>query len=92
MNTHVGTLAVVIAVGVPAAGFAVFCLVDLARAEKVRYLPKWAWAILCMGLGLSIPWGGILYLAVGKDRPRQPPSPAHEPLSRQSPVFASVPA
>ena len=41
-----------------AIGFVVFCLVDLARAEKVRYLPKWLWAVLCMGVGLTIPFGG----------------------------------
>jgi hypothetical protein len=51
----------------------VFCLVDLVRAEKVRYLPKWLWAILCMGVGLTIPFGGILYLVAGQDRrPKQP--------------------
>jgi len=35
------------------AGFAAFCLVDLARArdEEVRYLPRWAWALLiCISL------------------------------------------
>jgi hypothetical protein len=46
-----------------AAGFVVFCLVDLARAKEVRHLPKWAWVILCLGIGLTIPWGGIAYLA-----------------------------
>ena len=71
------TLLVVIALGVLAVGFVVFCLIDLARAEKVRYLPKWAWAILCMGVGLTIPFGGIVYLAVGKDRTSKTPSTAH---------------
>jgi len=53
----------------------VFCLVDLMRAEKVRYLPRWGWAILCLGVGLTIPFGGILYLVIGKDRsPRPPPA------------------
>ena len=65
------------AVGVLAVGFVGFCLVDLARAEKVRYVPKWVWAILCLGLGLTIPFGGILYLVAGKDRSSKPPSPAH---------------
>jgi hypothetical protein len=51
-----------------AAGFVVFCEVDLARAEEVRYLPKWGWAILCMGIGLTIPFGGITYLVFGKVR------------------------
>ena len=40
----------------------VFCLVDLKRHE-VRYLPKWVWAIICV---ISIPLGGIIYLAVGR--------------------------
>ena len=46
-----------------AAGFAVFCLTDLARADQVRYLPKWGWALVCL---VSIPWGGIIYLIVGR--------------------------
>ena len=62
-----------VAVIVLAVGFVVFCLVDLVRAEKVRYLPKWLWAILCMGVGLTIPFGGILYLVAEQDgRPKQP--------------------
>jgi Phospholipase_D-nuclease N-terminal len=48
-----------------AVGFEVFCLVDLARAEEVRYLPKWGWAIVSL---ISIPLGGIIYLAVGRVR------------------------
>jgi len=63
---------VLILLGVLAAGFVVFCEVDLARAEEVRYLPKWGWAILCMGIGLTIPWGGIAYLLFGKVRPPKP--------------------
>jgi hypothetical protein len=68
---------VLVAVVVLAVGFVVFCLVDLVRAEKVRYLPKWLWAILCMGVGLTIPFGGILYLVAGKDRRPKQPSPSH---------------
>jgi uncharacterized membrane protein YwaF len=64
LNRH----AVLIAVIVLVAGFVVFTEVDLARAEKVRYLPKWAWAILCLGIGLTIPFGGIAYLVFGKVR------------------------
>jgi hypothetical protein len=72
LNTH----SLALAVGVLAVGFVMFCLVDLVRAEKVRYLPRWAWAILCLGVGLTIPFGGILYLVVGKDRsPKPPPVP-----------------
>jgi hypothetical protein len=51
-----------------AAGWVAFCLVDLIRAKQVRYLPKWGWAILCCGIGLTIPFGGILYLCVGRVR------------------------
>jgi hypothetical protein len=40
-----------------------FCLYDLSRTE-VRYLPKWAWVIVVL---ISIPLGGILYLAIGRD-------------------------
>lgn len=67
---------VLIPVGVLAAGFVVFCLVDLARAQEVRYLPKWGWAIICLGIGLTIPWGGIAYLVFGKVRP---PKPSYRP-------------
>jgi len=42
-----------------------FCLRDLIRAnpERVRYLPKWAWAAVCL---ISCPWGGLLYVIVGR--------------------------
>jgi hypothetical protein len=67
-RTSVNTALILIPVLVLAAGFVVFCEVDLARAEQVRYLPKWGWAILCMGIGLTIPFGGIAYLVFGKVR------------------------
>jgi hypothetical protein len=43
-----------------------FCLYNLARADpaKVRYLPRWAWAIVCL---ISCPWGGLLYVIVGRN-------------------------
>jgi Phospholipase_D-nuclease N-terminal len=50
---------------VVAVGFEVFCLVDVARAEEVRYLPKWAWAVICV---VSIPFGGAAYLILGRAR------------------------
>ena len=50
---------------VAAVSFAAFCLADLARADEVRYLPKWGWAIACL---LSIPLGGIMYLSAGRVR------------------------
>lgn len=46
-------------------GFVVFCLIDLVRAARVRYLPKWVWALVCV---LSVPLGGIIYLVLGRDR------------------------
>jgi hypothetical protein len=45
-----------------AVGFVAYCLVDIARSE-VRYLPKWAWMIICIA---SIPFGGVIYLLVGR--------------------------
>jgi len=48
-----------------AAGFVVWVLVDIARADAVAHLPKWAWAILTV---ISIPLGGIVYLLVGRYR------------------------
>jgi uncharacterized membrane protein YczE len=46
-----------------ALAFVVYCWVDISRNE-VRYLPKWAWAIISL---VSIPIGGIIYLAVGRE-------------------------
>jgi hypothetical protein len=68
LTTHLALIAVIAL----AAGFVVFCEVDIVRAEKVRYLPKWGWAILCLGVGLTIPFGGLLYLLIGKDRRGKP--------------------
>jgi len=48
---------------VSCAAFVVFCLNDLARADEVRYLPKWGWAIACL---IQVPLGGILYLTAGR--------------------------
>ena len=55
----------VVLLGVVLLAFVVYCWVDLARAEQVRYLPKWLWVIVCL---ISIPVGGILYLVLGKAR------------------------
>ena len=54
-----------LALGLVGAGFVVYCWVDLARAGTVRYVPKWAWAIICV---VSVPIGGIIYLAAGRER------------------------
>jgi Phospholipase_D-nuclease N-terminal len=45
-----------------AVGFDAFCVVDIARAAQVRYLPKWAWVLICL---IQTPGGGILYLSIG---------------------------
>ena len=72
LENHVNRVLVLIPVLVLAAGFVVFCEVDLARAEEVRYLPKWVLAIFCVGIGLTIPFGGIAYLVFGKVRRPRP--------------------
>ena len=55
-------LVAILPVAVLAVGFVAYCLFDLSRSE-VHYLPKWAWALICLA---SIPIGGIVYLVVGK--------------------------
>lgn len=39
--------------------FVVYCLVDVFRCPAVRYLPRWAWGLICC---ISVPLGGIIYL------------------------------
>jgi Phospholipase_D-nuclease N-terminal len=56
-----------------AIGFDAFCLVDIARAADVRYLRKWAWALICL---IQNPLGGILYLSIGRVGPARPVPPA----------------
>jgi hypothetical protein len=63
MNGSVPWAAIVPLV-VLAVAFVGYCLYDLSRSQ-VRYLPKWAWALVCL---VSIPVGGILYLTIGRDR------------------------
>lgn len=45
--------------------FEVFCLVDVFRSERVRFLPRWVWALIIL---ISVPLGGIIYLVVGRQR------------------------
>ena len=56
-------VAALIPVIVLALAFLGYCWFDLSRS-RVRYLPKWAWALICL---LSIPVGGIVYLLVGRE-------------------------
>ena len=54
-----------------AVGFDAFCLIDIARAAQVRYLPKWAWVLICL---IQTPGGGIMYMSIGHiGRPRPAP-------------------
>ena len=42
----------------------VVALIDLSKREKVRWLPKWAWAIIIV-LGELL--GPILYFIIGRE-------------------------
>jgi Phospholipase_D-nuclease N-terminal len=44
-------------------GWEILCLGQVVLAERVRFLPRWAWAVACL---IFIPLGGILYLLVGR--------------------------
>jgi Phospholipase_D-nuclease N-terminal len=44
-------------------GFLVYCLWDVSRSQ-VRYLPKWAWVLICL---CAVPLGGIVYLIIGRE-------------------------
>ena len=58
-------VAALVPLAVVAVGFEAFCIVDAARADEVRHLPRWAWIVICM---VSIPLGGIAYLVFGRER------------------------
>jgi len=45
-----------------AVGFDGFCLADIARSARVRYLRKWVWVLICL---VQCPLGGIMYLSIG---------------------------
>ncbi len=61
------SLAAIVPIAVLCLALVVFCWVDIARGE-VQYLPKWAWALICV---VSIPLGPIAYLTIGRvPRPR----------------------
>ena len=66
MSVRLIAVIAVIALGIAAAiAWDSFCLRDLIRADpaRVRYLPKWAWAAVCL---ISCPWGGLLYMIAGR--------------------------
>src|SRR5580698_3448761 len=70
-----------------AVAFVAWCLVDLARAGQVRYLPKWAWGVV---ICVSVPWGGLVYLIVGKARPAAT-TPLEAPVAEEAGIAASGP-
>jgi ABC-2 type transport system ATP-binding protein len=81
---------VLIPVMAAAAAFAAWCLIDLARTGQVRYLPKWAWAVV---ICVSVPGGGIVYLIFGKARPAaslpgQAPVAGEAGIATGGPLFA----
>ena len=43
---------------------AIFCLYKLSK-DKVKYLPKWAWALIILFVNLL---GPIIYLILGRER------------------------
>ena len=48
---------------VVAAGWIALWVIELSRAEEVRLLPRWTWALLC---ALCVPAGAIAYLIAGR--------------------------
>jgi ABC-2 type transport system ATP-binding protein len=87
------SVAALVVILLAAIGFVAFCLFDLARASHVRSLPRAAWVLIIL---ISIPLGGILYLALGRGGTSEPagdnrwptsPSPSPRPL-----VAPSAPA
>jgi hypothetical protein len=56
-------LAALIPLLVAVVGFDIYCLEDIARTDQVYYLPRWAWALLCL---VVCPWAGMVYLTMGR--------------------------
>jgi len=46
-----------------ALAFAIYCVVDITRND-VKHLPKWAWIVISV---IWVPFGGIVYLLIGRD-------------------------
>ena len=44
-------------------GWEILCLRQVVLAERVRFLPRWLWAVACL---IQIPLGGILFLLLGR--------------------------
>ena len=57
-------------------GWIALWAIELSRADEVRLLPRWAWALLCM---FCVPAGALAYLSAGRAwrrRPRRPTAKA----------------
>ncbi len=70
-------------------GLAAYSLVRLLRAERVAYLPKWAWALLIV---LVIPWGAIGYLLLSRPDNTEPAPKPFQPAAVPVPPLAPTPA
>ena len=57
------TLAVLVPALLLAGLFVGYCLRDLVRADRVRWVPKWVWGIVCV---ITVPLGGMLYLLLAR--------------------------
>ncbi len=45
------------------AGWEILCLRQVLLAERVRFLPRWVWAVACL---IQSPLGGVLFLLLGR--------------------------
>jgi membrane protein implicated in regulation of membrane protease activity len=57
----------------------VFCLVHISTDDEVRFLPRWAWAIVVVCVS---PLGGLAFLLSQHLRPRSPAARLAERLRR----------
>ncbi|MEU8264255.1 ATP-binding cassette domain-containing protein [Micromonospora sp. NPDC048999] len=77
--------AVLLPIGVVALAFIVFCYVELAR-RPAKALPKPVWAVIIVA---SIPFGGIVYLLLGRGEPAIPTASATD-TSRDRGILADL--
>lgn len=57
-------IALVLPIALLQLGLIIFALKDLITRRSVRYLPRWAWALLVIFTGLI---GPVLYLVIGRE-------------------------
>ena len=63
MNVQPELMLVLLPLVIVSAAIIAFCLVDIARRPFIRYLPKWAWALVCV---FCVPLGAVVYLFIGR--------------------------